>query len=123
MFLSRKERRYKKRYAVSWEALLKVSFPGLEDRMVVRVVDFSIQGALLHSERISVDSRHLVVTGQRPELTLRILSPEGALEAKIDIRWYTWSHEKGIFEIGIEFLDILKENQVIVDEIIENLST
>ncbi|MDY6844140.1 MAG: PilZ domain-containing protein [Thermodesulfobacteriota bacterium] len=121
MFLKRLKRRRHKRFEVCWDALLEVRFPEFQNQMSVIVVNFSIAGALLNSEQIYVDGHHLFVTDKRPEMSLKMFSPEGILNAAIHVQWYRWLEEQNIFEVGIKFVDILKENQELVYKVIDNL--
>jgi hypothetical protein len=116
-----KERRCRKRFEVYWEAFLNVSFPAFQDRMDVKVANFSILGALLYSERMGLDGYHLVVTAQKPDLSLAIHSPRGLLESKINIRWYSWCYRKSLFEVGVEFIDLFERNSHRVQNLVEEL--
>jgi hypothetical protein len=98
-----KERRLAKRDAVSWDALLEVRFPDFNDHIKVKVVTFSAGGALLHSEKITVENRHLIVSDIKPVLKLKISLPETVLELMTKIVWYKVLSEKSIFEIGVSF--------------------
>ncbi len=121
MFFDKKRRQCKKRYMVFWDGLLEARFPDFQEKIEVRVDNFSCSGATLHSDRVFLNGHHLIAADQKPELGLKILSPEGVLESKIEIRWYRWLAEKNIFEIGIRFMDILKDKEELIDKIINKL--
>jgi hypothetical protein len=112
-----KERRLSKRRVVSWDALLEVRFPDFHDQIQVKVVTFSVGGALLHSEQITVENRHLVVSDIKPELKLKISLPETVLELMTKIMWYKVLSEKSIFEIGVSFINFKKESNISIDEL------
>ena len=114
-----KERRRNKRRAVCWDALLEVRFPDFHDQLEVKVVNFSAEGALLHSEKITVDNRHLFITETKPELKLKISLPETVLELRTRIAWYNVLNEKSIFEIGVSFVDFKKESNISIDELMK----
>ncbi|OQX14156.1 MAG: hypothetical protein BWK80_42130 [Desulfobacteraceae bacterium IS3] len=103
IFFWMKDRRRRRRYAVSWDGLLEIRFPDFHSLLSVKVADFSEAGACLHAGRIYLDERHLIASNPMPELKLKIFSPEGAFESAINIRWYRWSVENAAFEIGVEF--------------------
>jgi hypothetical protein len=121
MFLKNKERRLQKRHVVCWDALVEATFPDFQSRIPVKVLNFSIKGALLHSEQISVDNRHLFISAEKPDLILKISLPDMVLESKIDIRWYRLSNEKKLYEIGIGFVNFLERNRGAVDKLMEFL--
>jgi hypothetical protein len=121
MFLKNKERRLQKRHVVCWDALVEATFPDFQSRIRVKVLNFSIKGALLHSEQISVDNRHLFISAEKPDLILKISLPDMVLESKIDIRWYRLSNEKKLYEIGIGFVNFLERNRGAVDKLMEFL--
>ena len=113
-----KERRLSKRRVVCWDALLEVRFPDFHDQIQVKVVNFCIGGAFLHSEQLTVDNRHLVVSDIKPELKLKISLPETVLELTTKIVWYKVLSEKSIFEIGVSFTNFKKESNISVAELI-----
>ncbi len=53
------ERRRCKRVDVFWDALLEAKFSDFCGQIDVKVMSFSSQGALLHSERLTVKNQHL----------------------------------------------------------------
>lgn len=112
----------KKHYSVTWAGLLEVNYPDFQDQMPVSVASFSGVGALIESEQIYINRRHLIATDQKPELKLKIFTPEGVFSSAVEILWYRWSTEKIMFEIGIKFLDVLVDNQVVMDDIIVKLN-
>ncbi|MBW2561203.1 MAG: PilZ domain-containing protein [Deltaproteobacteria bacterium] len=114
-----RERRLAKRHTVRWDAFLEVRFPDFHDQIPVEVVNFSAGGALLHSEQLTVDNRHLVIAETKPELTLKISLPERVLELTSRIEWYEVLDEKSIFEIGTSFVDFKNEANISVDELIK----
>ena len=118
MFFKGKERRLNKRHVICWDALLEVRFPDFQDQIQVKIVNFSIGGALLHSEQLSVDNRHLVVSDIKPELKLKIFLPETVLESRAEIEWYKVC-EKNAFEIGIKFINFIEETRISVDELLK----
>jgi len=122
MFFWKKDRRYERRYEVLWDALLDVRFPDFKAQMPVKVTNFSNVGALLQAEQIFLNRRHLIDAHQRPELKLKIFLPEGHLETKINICWYTWSVKNIAFEIGVQFTDMFKEGMTLVDQVINRLN-
>jgi len=77
MFSRMRNQRHKRRYAVSWDALLDVCFPDFQDCMEVRLTDFSEAGACLLSERVYLNRHHLIASNPRPRLGLKVFSPEG----------------------------------------------
>jgi hypothetical protein len=115
------ERRINRRYAVDWEATIIARFPGFTDNINATVINFSIAGGLLHTKTLAVYNNHLVVTGERPELTLKIGTPEGVIESKIDIRWYRWSFKKSVFEVGVAFNKLKANNKPILDLLMPTL--
>jgi hypothetical protein len=119
--LLKKDRRRAKRYVVSWEGLLEVRFPDFHGQIPVTISDFSEFGALLNSEQIFLNSRHLIAATYHPELDLKIFSPEGTFTSIINIRWYDWSVEKNMFEIGVEFINLSKENKAMIQKLIRKL--
>lgn len=121
MFLKSKERRLQKRYVVCWDASVEAIFPDFQGQIRVKVLNFSIKGALLHSEQVSVDNRHLFISAEKPDLNLKIFLPDMVLESKIDIRWYRLSDEKKLYEIGIDFVNFLERNRGVVDKLIKFL--
>lgn len=114
-------RRNKRRYAVSWDALIDVCFPDFQDCLAVRLTDFSETGARLLSERVYLERHHLIASNPMPRLNLKVFSPEGIFYSGIIIRWYQWSVEKALFEIGVEFNPFLEENALLVDKLISRL--
>jgi len=116
-----RERRQGKRHPVQWDALLEVRFPDFHDQIPVEVVNFSAGGALLHSEQLTVDNRHLVITETKPELTLKISLPERILELTTRIAWYEVVDGRSIFEIGTSFVDFKNEANISVDALVKTL--
>lgn len=112
-----KERRGGKRYDVRCDAILDVRFPDFHGQIDVTVANFSAGGALLHSQQLTVDTHHLVVSDTKPELTLRIPLPERTLDLTTTIAWYNVSNKNGIFEIGVNFLHFKEESNMTVDEL------
>ncbi len=103
LFFRMKDRRRRRRYSVSWDGLLEIAFPDFRSLLSVKITDFSQAGACLHAGRIYLDERHLIASNPMPELKLKVFSPEGVFESAITIRWYRWSVENAVFEIGVEF--------------------
>jgi len=120
--LLRKDRRISKRYVVSWDALVEVAFHDFHGQLPVTVADFSESGVLLNSKQIFLNNRHLIAASRRPELTLKIFSPEGTLESPVEIRWYDWSVEKNLFEIGVQFINSPEDSKVIINKLIHRVS-
>lgn len=116
-----KERRSGKRYDVRWNAILDVRFPDFHGRIDVTVVSFSAGGALLHSQQLTVDTHHLVVSDTKPELTLQIPLPGRSLELTTTIAWYNVSNKNGIFEIGVTFSHFKGESDITVDELVKTM--
>lgn len=114
-----KERRLNKRHAVSWDARLEATFPDSHGQIEVKVLSFSIGGALLHSEQFTVNNQHLFITNIRPDLKLKISLPERVLELRVEIAWYNVLNGKGIFEIGVSFVDFKNEANISVDELMK----
>jgi len=121
MFLKSKERRLQKRYVVCWDASVEAVFPDFQGRIRVKVLNFSAKGALLHSEQVSVDNRHLFISAEKPDLNLKISLPDMVLESRIEIRWYRLSDGKKGYEIGIEFVNFMERNQGAVDKLLKFL--
>lgn len=109
--LLREDRRFKKRYEVSWEALLEIRFSDFQGKMPITVVNFSVVGALLHSKQIFLNERHLIATEHPPALNLKIFLSECVFESQVEIRWYDWSVEMNLFEIGVKFINLSKEKK------------
>lgn len=117
-----RERRRKKRYAVYWGAVLEVCFSDFQKQIKVTVTDFSGSGVRLNIEQIYLDERRMIVSNPMPELNLKVFLPEGGIfESEITIRWYNWSVEKCIFEIGIEFNNLSEEKVTAIDNVIDRL--
>ncbi len=110
-----KGRGMSKRYAACWDALLEVILPDFNEQINVKIINISVGGALLHSEQITVDGRHLVVADIKPELKLKISLPESVLELTTKIVWYNVLSEKNLFEIGINFMNFKKEANIPID--------
>ena len=119
MFFKGKERRLNKRHVVCWDAILEVNFSDFQAQIQVKVVSFSIGGALLHSEQLSVDNRHLIISDIKPELKLKVFLPETVLESRIEIQWYNILPGKNIFEIGVNFINFMEETHISVDELMK----
>jgi len=115
------ERRRHRRYNVSWNAQLGVIFPDFQGEIKIKVANFSNSGALLLSEQIYLENRHLFITDQSPELIIKIDSPRGPLTLKSNIHWYRWSVEKNLFEVGVEFIKMVKEDEATVNQLIADL--
>lgn len=115
-----KDRRLSKRYLVAWDAVLKATFAGFEEIMMVKVANFCLKGVLLHTERLSVHNQHLVVNREKPDLQLTIYTPSGEINSRVEIRWYTWSCEKNLFEVGVKFINLLDHNQPVVNQILNS---
>jgi hypothetical protein len=115
------ERRKNKRYSVDWDATLIVRFPGFTDQLQSIVKNFSIAGGLLHVKQLTVYNQHLVVTGERPELIIKIATPEGIIDSRMDIRWYRWSFKKSVFEVGVVFQNLMEMNKPIMDLLLPTL--
>lgn len=115
-----KERGMSKRHVICWGAFLEVIFPDFHDQINVKIINFSAGGALLHSEYITVDGRHLVVSDIKPELKLKISLPDATvLELTTRIVWYKVLSEKSIFEIGISFMNFKKEANISIDRLMK----
>jgi hypothetical protein len=117
------ERRRRKRVIVYWDAVLEAKFPDFQGQINVKVINFSVEGALLHSERLDIDRRHLVVAETKPELMLKITMPGHTFEFAIGIVWYNILYGKSIFEIGINFIDLKKELNPSFEELISIAKT
>ncbi|MBW2557580.1 MAG: PilZ domain-containing protein [Deltaproteobacteria bacterium] len=114
-----KERRLNKRHEVSWDAILEARFPDSHGEIEVKVVVFSVGGALLHSELFTVNNRHLFITGTKPELKLKISLPERVLELRVEIAWYNVLNGKSIFETGVSFINFKEEANISTDELLK----
>lgn len=114
-----KERRLSKRHVVSWDAILEVTFPDSHGQIAVKVVNFSIGGALLHSEQFTVNNKHLFITETKPELTLKISLPKRILQLRVEIAWYNVVAGRSIFEIGARFINFKEESNMSTDELIQ----
>jgi hypothetical protein len=119
MHFWRKDRRLDKRLTVSWNAVLKAHFVGFEEVMTVTVSNFCLKGVLLYTDNLSVLNQQLMISRHRPDLWLTIFTPDGEIESKVEIRWYTWSCEKNLFEVGVNFIDLLENNRPVVDRIFD----
>lgn len=120
MFLKKsKERRLRKRYAVNWDASVEAILPDFRGCIQVKVVNFSAKGALLHSDQVSINNQHLFVSAEKPDLNLKIFLPEMVMESVIEIMWYRWSKEKGLYEIGVEFMDFLEKNRDVAGSLLK----
>jgi len=106
---------------VVWNAQLEVRFPDYQDQMKVTVDNFSGIEAVLHADQVLLNGRYLTAGKAAPELNMKIFLPEGILESDVEIRWYRWSVKKSLYEVGVRFVNILKENQSFVDKIIRRL--
>jgi hypothetical protein len=114
-----KERRLFERHAVSWDALLEAKFPDCHGHIDVKIVNISTGGALLRSEHIRVENRHLVVTETKPDLALKITLPEMLLNITARIAWYKVLNDRHLFEIGLHFIDFNKESNVPVERLVK----
>ncbi|MCP4349749.1 MAG: hypothetical protein GY795_30070 [Desulfobacterales bacterium] len=121
MFFWKKSRRHTKRYSVSWDALLEVRFPDFQDNVKVKVANVSGTGAYIHSNQIFFNNCHLISLEQKPDLNLKVFSPNGLFESIIEIQWYNWSVKQNIYEIGVEFIYLLKEHRDIIDKVMHSL--
>ncbi len=121
MIFGSRERRRRKRYRVPWEGILKARFADFDGRLSVQLSDISGMGCQVSSPRMEVDGRHLVVTLRRPELLLRLFSPEKVFDLNVEIRWYRWSVERELYRIGLEFIDLTPQQRKIVDGLIQTL--
>jgi len=121
MLFWKKKGQYEKRYMVLWNALLEVRFPDFQDQLSVTVDHFSGVDAVVNADRVFLNGRYLIAENGQPELNVKIFSPEGVFESGIEIRWYRWSVKKSIYEIGIKFINTLKDKQTIIDRIIKKL--
>jgi len=99
-----------KRLTVSWDAVLKATFVGFEDIMTVTVSNFGLKGVLLYTDNLSVLNQHLMIKREKPDLRLTIYTPSGEIDSRVEIRWYTWSCEKNLFEVGVNFINLLENN-------------
>jgi len=107
-----------KRLTVSWYAVLKATFVGFEDIMTVTVSNFGLKGVLLYTDNLSVLNQHLMIKREKPDLRLTIYTPSGEIDSRVEIRWYTWSCEKNLFEVGVNFINLLENNRPVVDRIL-----
>lgn len=114
----RRDRRMDKRLTVSWDAVLKATFVGFEDIMTVTVSNFGLKGVLLYTDNLSVLNQHLMIKREKPDLRLTIYTPSGEIDSRVEIRWYTWSCEKNLFEVGVNFINLLENNRPVVDRIL-----
>lgn len=121
MVLWGRERRRKKRYNVSWEACLNIDFHDLRGKINARVINFSGIGVRVHSSRIYLNRRHLILSDPQPDLEIIICTPTGDLINEIEIQWFNQYIEKNIFEIGIGFINMAKKNEFFVDKLIKRL--
>jgi len=117
----RRYRRFHKRYEVDWDASLEAVFNDLTGSIPGKLVNFSVGGALLKLETMYIKGQHLVVSHFKPKLILTIFAPGGLLTSKIDIRWYDHIAEKNIFLVGVQCIDMIKDNKEIIEEIIADL--
>ncbi|GEM_PF-898144 len=117
-----RERRRKKRYAVSWDGMLELCFPDFQKQIKVAVGDFSGSGVRLCAEQIYLDERRMIVSNPMPKLNLKIFLPDGGIfESEITIHWYSWSVEKCLFEIGTAFKNLSEEKKSVIDNLTEQL--
>ncbi|MBW2086206.1 MAG: PilZ domain-containing protein, partial [Deltaproteobacteria bacterium] len=117
----RRYHRYHKRYEVDWDASLEASFQDFTGEVQGKVINFSVTGALLHLDQLYIDGQHLIVVQHKPKLNLKMFSPEGVLESRIEIRWYDRSAEVNTFQVGVKLIDIIKKNQEVIDRLISGL--
>jgi hypothetical protein len=113
-----RDRRWNKRLTVSWDAVLTAAFVGFEKVMAVTVSNFSLKGVLLYTDNLSVLNQHLMISREKPDLRLTIHTPSGEIDSRVEIRWYTWSCEKNLFEVGVNFINLLENNRQLVDYIL-----
>ncbi len=109
------------RYEVEWNALLEIRFSDFQDRIPVSVVNYSDAGALLISNCIQIGNRQFVNTEPGPELRIRIFSPEGSFQQRISIRWFNWLANQRIFEMGIKFVDLSRERELMLEKFMKGL--
>lgn len=121
MLFWKKKQPCEKRYMVLWNALLEVRFPDFQDQINITVDHFSGVDAVVNADRVFLNGRYLIGENGQPELNVKIFSPEGVFESGVEIRWYRWSVKKSIYEIGIKFINTLKDRQTIIDRIIKRL--
>jgi len=117
----RRYRRYHKRYEVDWDVSLKAVFNDLKGSVTGKLVNFSVDGALLQLENMYIEGQHLVVSQFKPKLTLEIFAPKGVLKSEIDIRWYDRADEQNIFNVGVQFIDMVKHNRDVIEKVIADL--
>lgn len=103
MFFWGKAQRKYRRYPVAWHGILTVrnAFSGHQIPVVLQNV--SAIGAHLHAESITAFMQSLLQTRQPPEVMLQFETPAGPVEALVEIRWYRWSYQINLFEVGIHF--------------------
>ncbi len=117
----RRERRCDKRYRVSWEAALEVSFRDCRDTLPVTVIDFSPTGARFLTRQVSACNRSLICLESPPELVLKSRMPEGAFHAVVHIRWYRWVVDQNAFEVAVEFGEMTGRSSGMIDRIMGRL--
>jgi hypothetical protein len=111
----------RKNYPFFLDAVLDVAYPDCRGQLPVSVVRFSGSDAIIHTDHIFLNNRHLIAFDQKPVLTLRMLLPEGNIEENIHIRWYKWSTDYMVFEIFIEFERSIKQEKKMITKALKRI--
>ncbi|MBC7359254.1 MAG: PilZ domain-containing protein [Desulfacinum sp.] len=108
------DRRKKRRYEVSWQAVLHADFNEEKTAMDVSVVEVSLAGARLEMPSLLTGSKH-VLAGQPTRLVLEILLSEGLFAAPIRFQWARYEEDIRKFHVGVSFEDPSRESLSVLE--------
>lgn len=103
------------------DAILDVKYQDCSGQLPVSIVRFTGSSALIHTDHIFLNNRHLIAFEEKPSLSLKMFLPEGNVEGDIHIRWYKYSIEHMVFEIFIEFESSIKKKKKIIHQAIKRI--
>ena len=110
-FKKKRNKRKHQRQVVNWDAELEVTFPGFTTRMDVTIDNISMAGVRLACQEISVQGQHLVINDHPPELILAFPAEQTTMVVPVEISWYRRSTSKNLFEIGLGFCRLNKDQK------------
>lgn len=121
VFKWNQRKRRHKRYNVFWEALLEIETIDFHEYIPVPLINMSESGALLYTENITLNHKHLAVASHNNELNLIIHTPTNELDSKIAVKRYSWNDGIYGFELGVEFKETCRKNKDFAHWLVKNI--
>lgn len=114
------KRRHTRR-AVLWDALLEIESSDFHEYIFAPLINISESGALLYTENMTHNDKHLAVAGHDNQLNLIIHTPANEFDSKISVKRYSWNDDICGYELGVEFRETCRKNKEFTHWLVKNI--